>query len=85
MPLCSIKAAGPVAVCLPVTSTRRWVMLRSIKARKGWTARAPDEDFAGAAEEWNKWFDADPSARQGAKMPVRIAGMKVPIAMIAEA
>jgi hypothetical protein len=33
MPLCSTRAAGPVAVCLPVASTRRWVMLRSIKAR----------------------------------------------------
>ncbi len=49
------------------------------------TARAPDEAFAGAAEEWNKWFDADPPARQGAKIPTRIAGIKVPIAMIAEA
>jgi renalase len=37
------------------------------------TARAPDENFAGAAEEWNKSFDADPPAREGGKMPVRIA------------
>ena len=49
------------------------------------TAHAPDEDFAGPAEEWNKRRDADPPARQGAKIPVRIAGMKVSIAMIAEA
>lgn len=46
---------------------------------------ADEEDFAGANEEWIKWFDADPPARQGAKMPVRIPGMKVSIAMIAEA
>lgn len=46
---------------------------------------ADEEDFAGANEEWVKWFPIDPPARQGAKMPVRIAGMKVSIAMIAEA
>lgn len=46
---------------------------------------AEDEDFAGANEEWIKWFDADPPARQGAKMPVRIPGMKISIALIAEA
>ena len=45
---------------------------------------ADEEDFTGANEEWTKWFDADPPARQGAKMPVRIPGMKVSIAMIAE-
>nr|WP_156348228.1 hypothetical protein [Sphingomonas sp. Leaf34] len=36
-------------------------------------AHAPDEDFAGAAEEWNKRLDADPPARQGTKIPRRIA------------
>ena len=46
---------------------------------------ADEEDFAEAADEWSKWFDVDPPARQGAKMPVRITGMKVSIAMIAEA
>jgi 2-iminobutanoate/2-iminopropanoate deaminase len=44
-----------------------------------------DADFAGMNEEWMKWFPVDPPARQGAKMPVRIPGMKVSIAMIAEA
>lgn len=44
-----------------------------------------DEDFAGANEEWLKWFPSDPPARQGAKMPVRVPHMKVSIAMIAEA
>lgn len=42
-------------------------------------------DFAGMNEEWVKWFPANPPARQGAKMPVRIPGMKVSIAVIAEA
>jgi 2-iminobutanoate/2-iminopropanoate deaminase len=44
-----------------------------------------EADFAGMNEEWTKWFPADPPARQGAKLPVRIPGMKVPIAVIAEA
>ncbi|MEO8672886.1 MAG: RidA family protein [Tahibacter sp.] len=42
-------------------------------------------DFAGMNEEWLKWFPADPPARQGAKLPVRIPGMKISIAAIAEA
>ena len=44
-----------------------------------------EADFAGMNEEWVKWFPADPPARQGAKMPVRIPGMKISIAMIAMA
>ena len=44
-----------------------------------------EDDFAGVNEEWLKWFPADPPARQGAKLPVRIPGMKVSIAAIAEA
>lgn len=44
-----------------------------------------EDDFAGMNEEWVKWFPANPPARQGARMPVRIPGMKVSIAMIAEA
>jgi 2-iminobutanoate/2-iminopropanoate deaminase len=44
---------------------------------------ADEEDFAPASEEWERWFPTDPPARQGAKMPVRIPGMKVSIAMIA--
>ena len=46
---------------------------------------ADEDDFAGMNEEWMKWFPVDPPARQGAKMPVRIAGLKVSIAAIAEA
>jgi 2-iminobutanoate/2-iminopropanoate deaminase len=42
-------------------------------------------DFAGMNEEWVKWFPKDPPARQGAKLPIRPKGMKISIAMIAEA
>ena len=44
-----------------------------------------ETDFAGMNEEWIKWFPASPPARQGAKLPVRVSGMKVSIAAIAEA
>lgn len=44
---------------------------------------ADEDDFAAASKEWEKWFPIDPPARQGAKMPVRVPGMKVSIAMIA--
>lgn len=46
---------------------------------------ADEEDFAAANREWLKWFPIDPPARQGAKLPVRIPGLKISIAMIAEA
>ena len=44
-----------------------------------------EEDFDGLNEEWVRWFPSNPPARQGAKLPVRIPGMKVSIAAIAEA
>lgn len=44
-----------------------------------------DDDFKGMNEEWVKWFPREPPARQGAKLPVRIPGMRVSIAAIAEA
>ena len=46
---------------------------------------ADEDDFAGMNEEWLNWFPRDPPARQGAKLPVRIPGLKVSIAAIAEA
>jgi 2-iminobutanoate/2-iminopropanoate deaminase len=46
---------------------------------------ADEDDFAGMNEEWLKWFPSNPPARQGAKLPVRIVGLKVSIAAIAEA
>lgn len=44
-----------------------------------------ESDFAGMNEEWGKWFPNDPPARQGAKLPIRPKGMKISIALIAEA
>jgi 2-iminobutanoate/2-iminopropanoate deaminase len=46
---------------------------------------ADEDDFAGMNEEWLKWFPTNPPARQGAKLPLRIPGLKVSIAAIAEA
>ena len=46
---------------------------------------ADEDEFAGMNEEWVKWFPVNPPARQGAKLPARIAGLKVSIAAIAEA
>jgi len=46
---------------------------------------ANEEEFPGMNEEWVKWFPSNPPARQGAKMPIRVPGMKVSIAAIAEA
>ena len=46
---------------------------------------AEEADFTGMNEEWVKWFADDPPARQGAKLPVRPKGMKISIAVIAEA
>jgi 2-iminobutanoate/2-iminopropanoate deaminase len=45
---------------------------------------AEEDDFAGLNEEWLRWFPSEPPARQGAKLPVRIPGFKISIAMIAE-
>lgn len=46
---------------------------------------AEESDFAGMNEEWLKWFPSDLPARQGAKLPIRPKGMKISIALIAEA
>ena len=46
---------------------------------------ADEQDFPGMNEEWLKWFPSDPPARQGAKLPAKIPGLKVSIAAIAEA
>ncbi len=45
---------------------------------------AEEDDFAGMNEEWLKWFPVDPPARQGAKLPVRVPGLRISIALIAE-
>jgi len=46
---------------------------------------ADEADFPGMNEEWLRWFPADPPARQGARMPVSVPGLRVSIAAIAEA
>jgi 2-iminobutanoate/2-iminopropanoate deaminase len=46
---------------------------------------ADEQDFAGMNEEWLRWFPANPPARQGAKLPAKIPGLKISIAAIAEA
>ncbi|HUI61754.1 MAG TPA: RidA family protein [Steroidobacteraceae bacterium] len=46
---------------------------------------ADEQDFPGMNEEWLKWFPSNPPARQGAKLPAKIPGLKVSIAAIAEA
>jgi len=43
------------------------------------------EDFAGLNEEWVRWFPTDPPARQGARHPVAIEGLRISIAVVAEA
>jgi 2-iminobutanoate/2-iminopropanoate deaminase len=45
---------------------------------------ADEDEFAGMNEEWLRWFPKDPPARQGAKLPVKIPGLKISIAVIAE-
>jgi len=46
---------------------------------------AEGDDYAGMNEEWGKWFPKDPPARQGSKLPIQPKGMKISIALIAEA
>jgi 2-iminobutanoate/2-iminopropanoate deaminase len=44
-----------------------------------------ESDFGGMNEEWARWFPTDPPARQGAKLPISSGGIKVSVAVIAEA
>lgn len=46
---------------------------------------ADEEDFQAMNEEYLTWFPSNPPARQGAKLPVKIPGLRVSIAAIAEA
>ena len=46
---------------------------------------ADEDDFAGMNEEYVRWFPHNPPARQGAKLPARVPGLKISIAAIAEA
>ncbi len=42
-------------------------------------------DFPGMNEEWVRWFPTDPPARQGARHPLEVEGLRISIALIAEA
>jgi 2-iminobutanoate/2-iminopropanoate deaminase len=42
------------------------------------------KDFAGMNEEWRNWFGEEPPARQGAKLPIEMPGLKISIAAIAQ-
>ena len=42
-------------------------------------------DFKGMNEEWERWFAVDPPARQGARHPLDSDGLRISIAVIAEA
>jgi 2-iminobutanoate/2-iminopropanoate deaminase len=46
---------------------------------------AEPEDFPGMNEEWARWFPTDPPARSGAKHPAAVPGLRISIAVIAEA
>jgi 2-iminobutanoate/2-iminopropanoate deaminase len=46
---------------------------------------ADEDDFAGMNDEWSRWFGSSPPARQAAKLPVKVPGLKISIACIAEA
>lgn len=43
------------------------------------------DDFAGMNEEWVRWFPTAPPARQGAKHPLEADGLRISIAVVAEA
>lgn len=43
------------------------------------------EDFAGMNEEWVRWFPTDPPARQGARHPLEVEGLRISVAVVAEA
>jgi 2-iminobutanoate/2-iminopropanoate deaminase len=45
---------------------------------------ADPADFSGMNQEWQTWFPSDPPARQGAKFPLAIPGMRISVAAIAE-
>jgi 2-iminobutanoate/2-iminopropanoate deaminase len=43
------------------------------------------EDFPGMNVEWSRWFPTNPPARSGAKHPAPAPGLRISIAVIAEA
>ncbi len=45
---------------------------------------ADPRDLSGMNEEWLRWFDTNPPARQGAKLPIEVPGLKISISAIAD-
>ncbi len=43
------------------------------------------KDFDGMNEEWQRWFPSYAPARQGARLPIEVPGLRISIAAIAEA
>jgi 2-iminobutanoate/2-iminopropanoate deaminase len=43
------------------------------------------EDFPGMNAEWSRWFPTNAPARAGAKHPAPVPGLRISIAVIAEA
>ena len=75
----------PRNVCEMCQPSSRPRVVRLKKVASATVILLEESDFAGMNEEWVKWFPVDPPARQGAKLPVRVPGFKVSIALIAEA
>jgi 2-iminobutanoate/2-iminopropanoate deaminase len=46
---------------------------------------ADPDDFPGLNAEWRRWFPTNPPARSGAKHPAPVPGLRISIAVIAEA
>ena len=46
---------------------------------------AEPDDFPGFNEEWSRWFATDPPARSGARHPAPAPGLRISVAVIAEA
>ena len=42
-------------------------------------------DSTGMNEEWVRWSPTDPPARQGARHPLGVEGLRISIAAVAEA
>lgn len=45
---------------------------------------AEEDEFPGMNEKWLRWFPVDRPSRQGAKLPAKIPGLKVSVAVIAK-
>lgn len=88
-------ATGQVAAATIQEQTRQW--LKNVSAILDVAGSSLDhivsatfilrdhEDFAEMDEEWKAWFPTDPPARQGAKLPIDLAGLHASIAVIAKA